>query len=436
MSFGRRCNVPPGVMTPGLDAGTKAEVRVAQAWFWDGYFVRRGVDLQHRFGDGVSTVTDLDVLGFAFEPSLKHHKHIGEVKTGKANNTPRALDRALWLRGLRDLVGAQSGEVTTAFRPSAAVRDVCRRLGVTVQHTDDLAARENRLAIDQVSDTGSQGETIAVLRKEVQNFVKRDPILERGYWFLVSEVWFLEPFDALKRTLGLIRELGKSWPNAAHQDATLAARWFFAEAVSIVTLNLTIIAGQANSMDRQAFQEMASAKLASGDIPSYAIRNLSDRFDEYLGKILTSVDAPAEIRATAMGAFLPIPPDYTEPLIELVSRLASNADSVALLPRQMDAVLFERLVRRRDLAPEIQRRLRVTRNTERLVRLVAAFLRGQLALPEPVDKVMTAPLLPEGPSTGRNSQGTLFGANTKAAEGANQSGTPGALDDHASEVHP
>jgi hypothetical protein len=418
MSFGRRCSVPPGATTPGLDAGTKAEVRVAQAWFWDGYFVRRGVDLQHRFGDGVSTVTDLDVLGFAFEPSLKHHKHIGEVKTGKASSTPRALDRALWLRGLRDLVGAQSGEVTTAFRPSPTVRDVCRRLGATVQHLDDLAARENRLAIDQVNDVGSQGETIAALRKEVQHYVKHDPILERGYWFLVSEVWFLGPFDALKRTLGLIRELGKSWPHESQQDATHAARWFFAEAVSIVTLNLAIIAGQANSMDHQAFQNMASAKLAGGDIPSYSIRNLSDRFDEYLGKILTSVDAPAEIRATAMGAFLPVPPDYTEPLIELVSRLAVDAASTALLPRQMDVVMFERLVRRRDLAPELQRRLRLTRNTERLVRLVAAFLRGQLALPGPVDKVMTTQLLPERQTVCEDAQTTLFEADTETNKGA------------------
>jgi hypothetical protein len=102
--------VPPAETTRGLDEGARTEVRVAQVWFWDGYYVRRGVDLQHRFGSEVSTVTDLDVLGYSFESSLKHHKHIGEVKTGKSNNTPRPLDRALWLRGLRELVDAESGE--------------------------------------------------------------------------------------------------------------------------------------------------------------------------------------------------------------------------------------------------------------------------------------------------------------------------------------
>lgn len=382
----------PDATTRGLDAGTKAEVRVAQAWFWDGYYVRRGVDLQHRFGSEVSTVTDLDVLGYSFDPSLKYHKHIGEVKTGKAGNTPRPLDRALWMRGLRELVGAESGEVTTAFKTSVSVRDVCRGLKVTVQHLDDLTSREQRLNIAGFNDLGSQGDTIAILRRDVQNFVKGDTSLERGYWFLVSEVWFLEPFDALKRTLGLIREMGKIWPPDTHHEATKVARWFFAESISIATLNLVIIAGEANSMDSEAFLSTATSRLASGDAPIYSVRKLSERFDEYLAKILTSIDAPADVLTTAMGAFLPVPPDYCEPLLELISRLAADSESASRLPRQIDAILFERLVRRRDLSPELRSRLHISSDTERLVKLIAAFLRGQFTLPNPVDKVLTTPL--------------------------------------------
>ena len=406
--------MPPAATTPGLDAGTRAEVRVAQAWYWDGYYVRRGIDLQHRFGSEISTITDLDLLGYSFEASLKHYKHIGEVKTGTAKNTPRPLDRALWMRGLRDLVDAQSGEITTAFKTSVAVRDACRRLGATVQHLDDLGARENRLQISQVNDLGSQGETIALLRREVQAFVKSDPTLARGYWFLVSEVWFLEPYDALKRTLGLVRELGKMWPPDSHHEATAVARWFFAESISIITLNLAIIAGEANSMDARTFRETSTARLASGDVPSYAIRKLSDRFDEYLGKILTSVDAPPDIRITAMGAFLPVPPDYTEPLLELVSRFAADPAATARFPRQLDAVLFERLVRRRDPSPELKRRLGLSHSAERLARLVAAFLRGQFTLPGPVDKVLTAPLADESVRLATSGPATLFDAQGSA----------------------
>jgi len=384
--------VPRAETTPGFDAGTLAEIRVAQAWFWDGFYVRRGVDIQHHFSSEVSTITDLDVLGYAFSPALTHHKQIGEVKTGTSKSAPRPLDRALWSRGLRELVGADRGEITTAFKTSTATRDACRRLGVTIQHMDDLAAREKRLAISDVDDVGSQGVTIATLRRDVLAFVKSELMLERGYWFLVSEVWFLDPFDAVKRTLGLIRELSKAWPPDSHTDATKAARWFFAEAISIVTLNLAVIASEANTMDAATFHEVATARLATGDVPFYAMRKQAERVDEYVAKILNSLDAPADVRTGAMGAFLPLAPDYAEPLLELISRLAAEAATTASLPRQMDALLFERLTRRRDLTIELQSRLNMNQATERQIHVIGAFLRGQFNVPAPVDKVLTTAL--------------------------------------------
>jgi hypothetical protein len=383
-------------------------VRVAQAWFWDGFYVRRGVDLQHRFGSEVMTVTDLDILGYAFDTSLGYRKRIGEVKSGMSNNTPRPLDRAVWVHGLQGLVGASSGEVTTAFRPTIAVRDACRKLGVTVQHMDDLAAREQRLRIDEFDDIGSQGVSIAALRKDVQAFVKADAVLERGFWFLVSEVWFLEPLDALKRTLGLIRELSRLWPPKGHPEAEKAARWFFAEAISIATLNLSIVAGEANSMDPATFKQTAVARLAAGDIPYYAIQKLSERVDEYVGKILASLDAPTDIRLNAMGAFAPSPPDYTEPLLELISRLAVSAGATARLPRQMDLVIFERLVRRREASVKARSRLGISSGTERMISLVGAFLRGQFKLPAPVNEALAVSRFDHGEEFGDEAQGALF----------------------------
>jgi hypothetical protein len=52
-------SVPHDVTTRGLDAGAKDEVRVPKVWLWDGYNVRRGVDLHHKFGSDVSSVIEL-----------------------------------------------------------------------------------------------------------------------------------------------------------------------------------------------------------------------------------------------------------------------------------------------------------------------------------------------------------------------------------------
>jgi hypothetical protein len=377
--------------THGLEAGTVAEVRVARAWFWDGYYVRRGVDLQHKFGSDISTVTDLDLLAFSFDQALVMRKYIGEVKSGKSNNTPRPLDRALWARGLRELVGADGAEVTTAFHPSISVREFSASFNVTIQHMDDLAAREKRLNVGEVNDVGSQGEILAGEMKQIQLVAKRSPELERAFWFLKSEVWFLEPFDALKRLLGLLRRLGTMWPAESDSEAMRAIRWFFAETNSIATLQLVIIAGKANTMDQRAFSELAVGKLAAGSVPVHEMHRLSERVDEYVTKLLTSLDAPMDVRVGSLGAFRPEPPDYTEPLLELVHRLASSAAVVSRLPRQMDAIMFQRLYWRRDVALA-RKRLELDADCERFVRLIGAFLRGQFQLPAPVEKVLSASL--------------------------------------------
>ncbi|WP_143447422.1 DNA-binding response regulator [Kineosporia sp. R_H_3] len=384
--------MPRAETTRGLEPGILAEARVAQAWFWDGYFARRGIDLQHRFGAEATTLTDLDVIGISFDPSLTARREIGEVKTGTSKTTPRPLDRALWLRGVRDLVGATSSEVTTAFRASTAVRDACRQLGSSVQHLEELTAREARLAIPSVNDCGSHGESMIIARNSVQSFVRSDPVLERAYWFLTSEVWFLEPFDALKRLLGLLRETTKRWPPDNQPEPLACARWIAAETIALVTLHLVTIAGIHNRMDPATFKETAAARLSTGDVAYHSIRKLSDRVDDYLAKILSSLDAPADVQVSAMGAFMPTPPDYFEPLLELVQRLAVEARTTSRLPRQMDVLIYERLVRQRGLSSSVARRLDIDADTQRQVRLIAAFLKGQTGVSSETERALNSPL--------------------------------------------
>ena len=96
-----------------------------------------------------------------------------------------------------------------------------------------------------------------------------------------------------------------------------------------------------------------------------------------------------------------------EPLLELIYRLSMNASAASQLPRQMDAIMFERLVRRRNFNSVTKERLALDSTCERLVRLVAAFLRGQLGLPPVVDRVLTTGLATEIHATPPTQQ-TLF----------------------------
>src|SRR5690348_16443834 len=137
-------NKAPGrsVRSRAPDAGEVLEARVAQLWFWEGFYSRSGVDLTRHFHPEPLQVTDLDLLAFDLNPQLFPRKYIGEVKSGTGKNAPKPLDRLIWLRGLREVVDAESGELTIAAAPSDRVREVARSLGLVAQSVHDFERRE------------------------------------------------------------------------------------------------------------------------------------------------------------------------------------------------------------------------------------------------------------------------------------------------------
>jgi hypothetical protein len=120
-------------------------------------------------------------------------------------------------------------------------------------------------------------------------------------------------------------------------------------------------------------------------------RALAEAFDKYLAHVLGELKAPAAMQVETMGAFHPTPPDWADGLIELLTRMEAYG-AVRDLPRHTDLVVTERLVRRRDAAPDALTAVAST-NLEDLARMrrqVAAFIRGCVELPEAVDKALTA----------------------------------------------
>ncbi len=371
----------------------EAEARVAQLWFWEGYYARRGVNLQRHFDPEPLLVTDLDLLAFSFTPNLARGKHIGEVKTGVGKSAPKPLDRIIWLRGLRELVGAEDAELTSAIRPSPRARQLARDLRVTAQSLDDLRRREEVASVHEVANTGAHGVQSLEVLKQVHKQCSTDIQLERAFWFLRSEVWFLDPLSACKRTIGLLRRLAARWTPQIDDEDARALRWLLAEAVSVFGVNVVPVAGLALSLDREQLTSYVGERLSEGAVPAHQMRRLARDIDKYFAGVLTAAGAPAHIKADALGAFHPQPPDYTEPFIELVVRLGTVPLSTLQLPRQLDLLVHERVVHRRHVPGVAADRLMLARDgSGRVLRQLAAFLRNQAGLPDVVDKALTAPL--------------------------------------------
>lgn len=374
-----------------LEAGDELEIRLARMQFFRGAYTRRGVNLERHFHPEPLLVTDLDLFSVELTARLTMSKTIGEAKSGTGRSAPKPLDRAIWVAGLKQLVGADGGVVLTALKPSAKVRDTVRSLGVTAMTVDDLTRWETTHLPAALEDVGTHGPTAFAADAVARRTVKGEPVLERIYWFLRSEVWFLDAWQATKRLLGAISELRRFWTPEIEDGQAAALRWMYAEALSILTLQLVVLVGRFQASEASEWSGVARDRLAEGPIPAGNQRALASAFDKYLAKILGELKAPATMHVETMGAFHPTPPEWADGLIELLARLEA-LPGLDELPRQTDLVLAERLVRRRHASAEALAAVssRDPEEFAKMRRQIAAFLRGALELPEAVDKALTA----------------------------------------------
>lgn len=365
--------------TKPSDPGAELEARVCQLWFWDGYFARRSINLQHYYHPEFWQVTDLDLLAFDFGPTLKRRKYIGEAKTGK----DKPLDRVIWLRGLMHLTGADLGELTTANAPSMRVRQLAQPLRIVAQSTDDLARREQQSKIDEVSGLGSQGVRFVDELKTIHDICRADQELERAYWFLRSEVWIITPWLGIKQLITLIQRMSRRWVDGQSDKERRALKWLLCEAVCIFALNCVTIASYGVELGKDDFVLLLGSQLSEGLAPARYMEEVSDHVDKFIVGVLTELNAPPDTIKKSQGAFMPTPPNYFEPFVETVQRLADGAVHARHVPRYLDIILFERVLYERPVEAKAINRLAISdvNAVGRLARLLGSFLTGQANLP-------------------------------------------------------
>ena len=373
------------------------EMRVARLWFWEGYYSRSGINLKRHYHPEPLLVTDLDLLAYDFGPSLQVRRTIGEVKSGTGRSAPKPLDRIIWLRGLREMVGFDHAELVSRNAPSPRARSLARSIGVSAQSQADLERREQLVDIAGVEDAGSHGSRAFLECTWTHKHCSSSRDLERAFWFLRSEVWFCDEITACKRLIGLYRQLGGMWTPDIEDDDSRALRWLLAETVSVFVLNAVAAASEVIRVAPDLLATEVGDRLSAGLAPADVMRRIALDVDKFVGGVLAAAKAPASLSAEAMGALHPAAPAWTEQFLELLSRIAAMPQEARRLPRQADLLTYERIVWRREILPIPYGRLSLSdSDTGRLTRLIAAFLRSQAEDIEVVDRALTTKVRPAG----------------------------------------
>ena len=374
-------------MAKGVTKGDMYELRLARMLYAEGAFVRRGINLNMRFGEDL-TVTDLDIYALSFSGDLESSLTIAEAKSAAGKKGPKLADRLLWLSGLRELVGADVAIVSTAKGASDRLRGLAEKLDIAVIDEQDLRHRESINGLDDEAPWGPYDPRLLAQQREIYDSVKLDKDLKRVYWFLRSESWLLDPTTAIKRAFGAVRVLVRMWDSQLDPARRSSLQWLARHLQVSVVVGLVQLASRSYREDPKRSSGRLLRELAAGPTLDYeAMSEISRQVDRYVTTVLRDMEADPGKQVGALGAFSPTPPPYAEPLLEVIERLAAEPNAAAELPRLVDRRLaaielgedLEGLGIRESLVPEC----------DRLLRLVGAFVVGQIkAPPELLDNVL------------------------------------------------
>jgi hypothetical protein len=365
-------------MAKAITKGDTQELRMARLLFAEGSFVRRAIDLNLRFGEDL-TVTDLDILALSFSDDLRVSLTIGESKSGQGKKGPKLADRLLWLRGLRELVDADFAFVATAKPASDRVRGLAERLAIDVLDESDLLHRERIHGLAEQDSWGPYDPSLLDRQRQVYDRIKKSQDLKRVYWFVRSEFWLLDVTTGVKRAFGAMRILGRYWDSRPNQDEREALAWLARHLHVNIVVGLVRMAGRSYREDPPKSTSRLLKELSSGpDLDYETLTRISHDVDRYVTALLRDLNADPGKHASALGAFNPRPPAYFEPLVEVVERLAAAPEAARELPRFADLRLAEQELGH-PLAT-LRFRADLSEECDRLLRLVAAFLTGQLKI--------------------------------------------------------
>jgi hypothetical protein len=361
--------------------GTALECRVARLLSREGAFVRRRVDLTRWLAEKVQ-ITDIDVLRYEFSADLTLRRTVVECKSGDAKSAPKEVDRLFWLHGVRTLVECQDALLVVDKAPTDRVRSVAQALNIDVQGFDDIKRRERALGIPPDADWGSHDPQLVAREANILKGVKGDPELQRAVMFLRSDYWHLDAYIALKRTVALVNRMSKRLVEGLPEAESEGLRWLIADGAVCFVLGVTRLAGLAIKLSPNVFRREFAERMSEGLAPASQLRTISQAVDKYMLGVFESAGLPPAISVAAMGAFEPSPPNYLDPLTELIERFAEKPFAARTAALALDAFVGQRIKSGHKEAPDLASyQVQDTEGTLGLIRIALAFLSGNSRLP-------------------------------------------------------
>ncbi len=301
-------------------------------YFWSqGYFVRKNVPVVESASR--PQFTDIDVLGIKLDEEFNGSYVVCDCKSGLTNGT---RERLFWLSGVMRYFGASRGLFIRSQMMPRKYSELAESLGIVAIPADQLTELEKSYSIDSRKSVGpfckEQGKAEAILgslkqySRDIHDYVRID------YW---RDPPHLQTFSLIAKCRDLIRIQNLDEDNRVFQLAYV---------FSILSLSVVRFARQVLFMPMSEREEIIGLGLLGGRTSYLEKKELMHNFYGFM---------VAEIEKRYKAKY-PVPertfvenlvPRYAKYLADLVLRLCNQPRVAIGLPRIMDLLAFESVLR-------------------------------------------------------------------------------------------
>lgn len=350
--------------------GNALEARVQRMFLAQGVFAERflvpAVEETHRM-----VATDIDVLASEYTSGFHLTRRHAECKSGKrvAN-----LDRVLWLRGVRTMLGADATYfVVDSFDEQGA--DFARSLDVDVMTIKQLGTWESALSIPEDQwPSRSDFRLIDPIRKRLNERGRRrdaasgDVLIRQALQFVEIDSWLTFGYGRLNRLLRILKNLSDEFPGTGRLNASGNYARYSASALLVrLSQYLMAMCHDVSRVPVSNYHSYLTSRLTFGDQdPSHA-RGLVQGTVDWMSQVLRDSGTPVPLVFGSNQLFEP--PNYSDGLVSLIQELLRAPDEARYLPVAMETEQFGK----GDETREFPRLRFAWRNGFRLLNLVKGF---------------------------------------------------------------
>jgi len=307
------------------DPGTLLEARVQRLFLAQGSFAERGL-IPAATVDRRMLATDIDVLVSEYVSGFHITRRHIECKTGKFP----LLDRILWLRGVRAMLGADSSYLI-ASDVDLEADAFARSLQVEIFSVAQLESWEMSAGVDPDVWPCRSDHTVYDAARKIWNnrATMKDADddwrwLRQGLLFIEVEGWRELRYRHLNKALRILEELaGRYPPIKADPEKSRAARYLFSALLVRLAQYSMAVCADVLPVPRVERESYLTRRLIFGDQDPEQAAGIISVTLEWVKRALSmkGVALPAEVDLARVQA----PPPYAKEFAALVEEVLAHS---------------------------------------------------------------------------------------------------------------